>query len=134
MGIALYVFLGWLNVVLLAVMTSPFWLRFLNNRFFHLRGGTYGKTVKVLRTIHKPLGGAILIIALLHGYLALGALRLHTGVFVWLSIFTMAVLGLSFYLTKKRSLFVWHRRIALVVLFFLLVHLFFPSALYYLMN
>jgi len=130
----MYVFFGWLNIALIAVMTSPFWLRFLNDRTLHLKGGAYGKTIKFLRTIHKPLGVVILIIALVHGYLALGAFRLHTGLLLWLSVFITAVLGISFYFTRKKALFLWHRRMVLVVLFFLLVHLIFPSAVYYLLN
>ncbi len=130
----MYVFLGLLNIVLLAVMTSPFWLRFLNDHTLHLKGGRFGKVIKFLRAIHKPLGVVILIVAAIHGYLALGTIRLHTGILVFLAILVTATLGGSFYLLKKRSLFLWHRRMVLVVLFFLLIHLIFPSALYYLTN
>lgn len=130
----MYGFLGFLNIALLAVMTSPFWLRVLNDHSLHLKGGTYGKALKFLRMIHKPLGASILIIASIHGYLALGAIRLHTGVLLLLAILGTAILGFSFFLLKKRSLFVWHRRLVTVIIFFLLLHLLFPSALYYLMK
>lgn len=126
----MYVFLGWLNIGLLVVMTSPFWLRFLNERTLRLKGGVYGKTIKFLRTIHKPLGGAIIVIALIHAYLAWGILRLHTGFFVWFTVFATAVLGASFYYTKKKPLFVWHRRVVLLAILLLLVHLLFPNAVY----
>ncbi len=112
-------------------MTAPFWLRFLNTHTLRLKGGAYGKTIKFLRTIHKPLGAAILVIALVHAYLALGAFRLHTGSLLWLSIFVAAVLGFSFHITKKRPLFAWHRRAVLLAILLLLIHLIFPSALYY---
>jgi hypothetical protein len=130
----MYIFLGILNITLLAVMTSPLWLRVLNNNTLRLKGGTYGKVIKFLRAIHKPLGALILIIAAVHGYLALGVLRLHTGTILWLAIFITAGMGLSFYLFKKKSLFVWHKRMVLVVIVLLLVHLFFPNAVYYLMK
>ena len=129
-----YEFLGWFNVVLLSVMTAPYWLRFLNNRTLHLKGGAYAKTIKVLRAIHKPLGGFILLIALVHGYLAWGTLRLHTGTFLWLSVLITASLGLLFYLTKKKGLFIWHKRAVLLILAVLLIHLLFPSAVYYLLG
>lgn len=127
----MYIFLGWLNVGLLTVMTAPVWLRFLNRHTLRLKGGAYGKTIKFLRALHKPLGAAVIVIAVIHGYLALGALRLHTGTILWLSIFVAAVLGASFYYTKKRPLFLWHRRWVLLVLLLLLIHLLFPSAVYH---
>ncbi len=128
----MYRILGWLNAGLLLVMTAPFWLRFLNERLFHLKGGAYAKTIKALRTIHKPLGGAILLIGFIHGYLALGAFRPHTGALVALSILATAILGFLFYKLRKKGLFLWHRRSVLLIVLFLLIHLIFPSALYYL--
>jgi hypothetical protein len=126
----MYVFLGWLNIGLLVVMTSPFWLRFLNERTLRLKGGAYGKSIRFLRAIHKPLGVAIIVIALIHAYLAWGTLRLHTGFILWLSVFVAALLGASFYYIKKKPLFVWHRRVVLLAFLLLLVHLLFPSAVY----
>lgn len=129
----MYVFLGWLNVFLFVVMTAPFWLRFLNTHLLHMEKGTYFKVIKVLRAVHKPLGGVILAIALVHGYLALGGFRLHTGTLLWIATAVTAALGLSFYLFKKKALFVWHKRMALIVVCLVLVHLVFPSAVYYLL-
>lgn len=122
--------LGWFNVFLLTVMTAPYWLRFLNSHTLHLKGGAYGKTIKVLRAVHKPVGAAILLIAVLHGYLALGALRIHTGSILWTAVFLTAALGASFYLSKKRPLFQWHKRLAATAVTLLLIHLLFPSAVY----
>lgn len=130
----MYKILGIVNVVLLAVMTSPFWLRVLNDRLFHIKGEALGKGIKVLRKIHKPLGALIIVIAMIHGYLALGTIRLHTGLLVLVAILVTASLGGSFYLFKKRNLFLWHRRMVLIVILLLLLHLFFPSALYYILN
>lgn len=127
----LYVLLGWFNVVSLAVMTAPYWLRFLNSHTLRLKGGAYAKTIKVLRAVHKPLGVLILLNALVHGYLALGAFRLHTGTFLWFSILLTAALGLTFFLTKKKGVFLWHKRMVLVVIAVLLLHLLYPSAVYY---
>ena len=130
----MYVFLGWLNVGLLVVMTSPFWLRFLNSHTLRLKGGVYGKVIKFLRAIHKPLGVAVLVIAFIHAYLAWGTFRLHTGSILWLSVFIAAMLGASFYFAKKKLLFTWHRFAALLSLVLLLVHLLFPNAVYTLLR
>ena len=129
----MYVFLGWLNVALFAVMTAPLWLRFLNTHFFHAQGEGYVKAIKKLRAVHKPLGGVILIIAIVHGYLALGGLRLHTGTLLLIVTAVTAGLGLSFFIFKKKALFVWHRWMALVVVCFVLLHLIWPGAVYYLL-
>ena len=130
----MYAFLGWLNVAFLVIMMAPYWLRFLNKRVLHLKDGAYGKTVKVLRAIHKPLGLSILTIALLHGYLALGALRLHTGSILWMVLFITAAFGALFYFTKKKSLFAWHKGMVIGVILLLLLHLIYPSAVYYLLH
>lgn len=126
----MYDVLGWLNVGLIATMTAPYWLRELNKRTINLRGGYYAKLIKILRVIHKPLGLLIIIVAPIHGYLALGGLRLHTGSLVFAFVLLTGMLGLSFYLTKKKILFKWHKVFALTIFAFLGIHLLFPSALY----
>ena len=130
----MYVFLGWLNVALITVMTAPFWFRMLNNHTLRLRGGGYAKTIKVLRGMHKPLGALILLITLYHGYLALGALRLHTGTIAGTLVLITAILGSLFFMTKKKSFFLWHKRFAFLLVLLLLIHLLFPGAVYSLLH
>ncbi len=130
----MYAVLGWLNVGFIAVMTAPYWLRFINNHTLHLKGGLYAKTIKVLRTVHKPLGAAVLLIMLIHGYLALGALRLHTGTITGVLLLLTAMLGSVFFFTKKKAAFVWHKRMVGLLVIFIAIHLLFPSAVYYLLN
>jgi len=130
----MYSVLGWLNVVILGVILSPFALNFLNRKFFKTQNRLFRDTVKFLRRLHKPFGVAIAVLALVHGYLAMGGIRLHTGSLLYASIFVTALLGGSFYKLKKRSLFVWHKRMAFLSFLLLLLHLFYPSALFYLLN
>ena len=75
-----------------------------------------------------------MIIAPIHGYMALGAFKLHTGTLLYLSIIATAGLGGSFYKTKKKVFFTWHRRMAFVTVVMFLIHFFAPSAIYYLLN
>ncbi len=130
----MYSVLGWLNVVVLAVILSPYVLGFLNRKFFKTKSKGFRDAMKFLRRLHKPLGVTLAILALVHGYLAMGGFRLHTGSLLYLSIFITALLGGSFYRLKKRSLFTWHKRMALLSFLLLLLHLLYPSALYYLLN
>ena len=129
----MYAVIGWLNIAFFFVMTAPLWLRIINARTLKLKGGAYARLIKLLRQIHKPLGVLILLLALVHGYLALGALRLHSGSLVWLATAAAASLGLTYFFLKKKALLLWHRRMVLVILFFVLVHLLFPGVLYYLL-
>lgn len=130
----MYSTLGWLNIGFLVLMTAPYWLRLLNKHTLHLKGGAYAKTIKALRAIHKPLGLTVVVVMLVHGYLALGSLRLHTGTIVGVMLLITASLGGLFYFTKKRFAFTWHKRMALLLVVLLLIHLIFPSAVYYLFN
>lgn len=126
----LYLFLGWLNFSLFAVITSPFWIGFLNKRFFHTKSQKYQKFIRMLRQIHKPLGLALAGLSFVHGYLALGSIRPHTGILAALAVCAVVVLGIVFFRTKKRTVFLWHRGIALALFFLLMVHIIFPNALY----
>lgn len=75
-----------------------------------------------------------MIIAPIHGYMALGAFKLHTGTLLYLSIIATTGLGGSFYKTKKKVFFTWHRRMAFITVVMFLIHFFAPSAIYYLLN
>lgn len=114
-------FIGWLNIGLLVVMILPFLLRQFSTRVKKVKGKWYPKLNKFLRTIHKPLGIAIVLLSMLHGYLVFGGFRLHTGTLELFAIVIMAALGATFYFTKKKPFLVWHRwALALLVLMVLL--------------
>ena len=133
-GIINYSLIGWLSVCILGILIAPNILISLNKRFIKTKNKNYFKIIKFLRKLHKPLGLALLFMGLIHGYMALGTLKLHTGTLFYLSIIITAALGGSFYKTKNKLFFKWHKRMAFftVVLFFL--HYIAPSAIYYLIN
>jgi len=127
----MYHILGIVSVVLFITVTSPYWLRRLNQWFFHQKGGALMKWIKGLRVIHKPLGILLALMALFHGYLALGSLRLHTGSITWIMLLITVILGGWFYRKKKAAIFAWHKRAALTAAILMLIHLLIPNALYY---
>ena len=127
----MYRFLGWFNVAAFILMTSPYWLRMLNKYVLKWRGPRYSALIKGLRVLHKPLGIVFALTAPLHGFLALGAFRLHTGTILGILVLVTAVLGAFNFFLKKKGLLLWHRRAALLVFLLELFHLLFPSALYY---
>jgi len=115
-------FIGWLNIGLLVVMILPFLLRQFSTRVKKVKGKWYPKLNKFLRTIHKPLGIAIVLLSMLHGYLVFGGFRLHTGTLELFAIVIMAALGATFYFTKKKSFLVWHRWALVLLVLMVLLH------------
>lgn len=126
--------LGWINAIALTIVLAPFVLNFINRKAFKNKNLGIRKIVSSLRKFHKPLGIILMVTGLIHGYMALGTFRLHTGTILYLSIIITGALGGSFYRTKKRNFFVWHKRMAFLSVALLLLHYFYPSALYYLLN
>ena len=115
-------FIGWLNIGLLGVMILPFLLRQFNMRVHKIKGKWYPKLNKFLRTIHKPLGIAIVLLSMVHGYLVFGGFRLHTGTLELFAIVIMAALGATFYFTKKKPFLVWHRWALVLLVLMVLLH------------
>lgn len=125
----MYKVLGFINIALLVLVTAQYWVRRANQWFFHRKGPAFQKLMKVLRACHKPAAVALLISIGVHGWLALGALRLHTGTVAAASFLATALLGLLFYLLHKKGLLQWHRALALTSVLLVCVHLLFPSLL-----
>lgn len=91
------------------------------------------RLMKISQAVHKPFGICLLLITLAHGYLALGAPRLHTGTLVGTMVLITVVLGGAFFRTKKAVFFKWHKRAALIMVLLTLLHLIAPNILYYIM-
>ena len=130
----MYSILGWLNVVILGVLVSPFVLNYINKNILNSKSKSIKKIVKFLRNLHKPLCITLAVVAIVHGYLALGNIRLHTGTILYISIIITATFGGSFYKFRKKILFKMHKFFAGISLLLLLLHLIYPSAVYYLLN
>lgn len=130
----MYALLGWINVALFVTLLLPYLLRKLNQLAFGNKNKTIPVFLKQLRKVHKPLGVVLLISAAVHGYMALGAIRLHTGTVLFISLFFTAMLGGMFYRYKKKKLFFYHRALIALSAALLLVHLFFSSLIYQLFN
>jgi len=127
----MYAILGWILVAAVIIMAAPYWLR-IPARIFGIKGAGYKRLIKILRAVHKPLGAALVVIVVVHGFLALGVCRLHTGVIAGAFLIITAAFGGAFFIFKKKRLFMLHRLSALLLSIFVLVHLIFPSAVFYL--
>lgn len=124
----MYKLFGLINVILVILLTASYWVPRLNKHLLHLKSPAYYSFVRLLRRIHKPMGLALLLSAAVHGFLAPGGLRLHTGSVLFVIVFVTSLLGGSFFRLKKPELLKGHRLAALLVVLFLLLHLLFPNA------
>lgn len=127
-----YALLGWLSVIVFGVVLAPYVLNWFNRNYLKTKNKNFSKVLKFLRKLHKPFGIALIVLGIVHGFMALGSLRLHTGTLFYLAIVITGFLGGSFYRLKKRELFVWHKRAAALAFVLFLLHYFVPGALYYL--
>ncbi len=126
----LYAVLGWISVALAVIATAPWWLRMGNKYTFKTRDPRFMKFIKFLRPIHKAAGIGLAILAVVHGYLALGnRIRIHTGLLVYASFLLTAALGAVFYYKKDKHAFKGHKVMALVSILLFLLHLIRPWAL-----
>lgn len=127
----MYEVLGITSSVLFAIVMMPFLLRHYNRIFYKGKNSMITSWRKRFRKIHKPAGFGLAVIALIHGYLALGSIRLHTGTLAWIVSIAAVIPGVLFSIKKKAVFLVWHRRIALLAILFIALHLLVPGALYY---
>lgn len=126
----MYKVLGYLSIALVVLLTSPYWLRKINSWTLKTKDKRFLNGIKFLRKLHKPLGIVLGIIALWHGYLAWGALRLHTGVLAYAGFILTIGLGYLFYKKKDKRFFKGHKALALISIVLLIIHLLWPSALW----
>ncbi|NLY45195.1 MAG: hypothetical protein GX053_04300 [Tissierella sp.] len=115
-----YALLGRLSVIIFGVVLLPYVLNLINRKFFKTKNKSFFKVVKFLRKLHKPFGIALIVLGIVHGYMALRSFRLHTGSLFYIAILATGFLGGSFYRLKKKELFVWHKRLAAGALYYLL--------------
>jgi hypothetical protein len=124
----MYAILGWVNIAAIVVMTAPYWLRMISQYSFKNKNKQLLRFIKALRTVHKPLGLVLVASVIVHGILALGTLRLHTGTLAGIILIVTAALGGTFYLLKKKPVLIAHRTAASLLTLLVLIHLIFPSA------
>lgn len=125
-----YSILGGLSLALALLVTSPYWLRRINAWTFKTKSRRFLHLLQFLRTLHKPLGAALALIALIHGWLALSnRIRLHTGLLAYLGFLITAALGILHALLKNKTVFKAHKIAAFSSMLLLILHLVKPWAL-----
>lgn len=130
----MYKTLGIISLILVVLITAPYWLRLLNSLTLKTKDKRFFGLLKFLRKLHKPMGLLLAAIAVWHGYLAWGSLRPHTGMLAFLGFFITVILGGIHYKAKSKKIFKAHKVMALVSAALLALHLLWPGALWYLLR
>lgn len=119
--------LGSLSAILFLFLILPFVLNLINKRFYDYQNQNLMKWSKAIRKYHKQAGVLIAIVAITHGILMLGEFKLHTGFVLYIGILITAILGFSYYKSKNKSLYMWHKRMMFLDLILLIIHLTVPG-------
>lgn len=117
-------FIGWLNVVLLSISLLPFLLRRYRKYILKKPSKKLNAVLKPLSKIHPFIGITLMITGFLHGYMALGTIRLHTGYITWFLVLLLFAIRMWGNLSKNRYWLVLHRAVAFLLVFSLLLHIF----------
>jgi cytochrome b561 len=127
----MYKILGIINVILVVIITSPFWLRTLNKWTIKTKDKRFLDLIKFLRKLHKPFAILLALNILVHAYLALnGTFRLHTGLLAYIGFLLTVTVGGIYYKKKGKTLFKIHKTLALTSVVLVLIHLAWPEAIW----
>ena len=122
--------MGWMNLVLVVVMGIIYPVKKYATAMLQKVGKEKSKgsmkLYQLIRQIHPILGTIIVLLGLLHGYLAIGTMRLHTGLLIVIMIMLMGIVAifgpkLKVLRKKWRTL---HRSMGLFLFIFVIIHLF----------
>lgn len=118
--------LGWINLALITAMGLIYPLRMT---YLKTKDKKLLSLYKTMRVIHPLTGGVIILIGLIHGYMSLGTIRLHTGLLIVIVLLFMAGIALLGPRTKllKKNWRVVHRFMGLLLWSSILLHLFYRS-------
>jgi len=127
----MYIFLGWLNLVLLVIASLLFVVRRIFKNLSNKKSPFalfLRKIMPTLQKIHPIIGFSFIVIGIIHGYLALGVIVLHTGLLVWLTAVIMGTIvgvGKAFKI-KQQTWLKFHRPLAVLLWALFLLHYFNP--------
>ncbi|MBN2880379.1 MAG: hypothetical protein JXN65_12205 [Clostridia bacterium] len=118
----MYPVLGWINVGIVVILLIPFViLKGVKNKDSFLF-----KLKKFLSKFHRPLGALLVVSAVVHGYLALHKIALHTGTLVAVAALITMFVGGMFISMKKKPILTLHKVLGMVLVVLLVVHLVVP--------
>ncbi|MGO1469792.1 MAG: hypothetical protein ACTHW2_07200 [Tissierella sp.] len=124
----MYKFFGWINVIILLLLVLPCILNFYN-KLLKERSFKISVLILAFRKLHKKLGIFLLFMPLIHGYMALGEIKPHTGSILYLFILLTIIHGAIYSHFKNKFHFSLHKLLSIFSIFLFLLHFFYPWAL-----
>ncbi|QRN86190.1 hypothetical protein JR334_02910 [Clostridia bacterium] len=122
-------FLGWLNIVLILYLVSLFLIkRYISWKGRNITTSMKLITIKISR-FHKIAAMALLMLGLVHGYLAQGNQLIinHSGFLLWIIVLTTTVVGMINENTDNEKLRKLHVQYAFLLIVVLLYHYFYSG-------
>lgn len=118
--------LGWIIVSLVFIMGGIYPVKLYYSK---TKDKNLLKAYKKLRVLHPILGIVIIILGSIHGFLALGTIRLHTGTIVLSLIIIMALISLLGQRINKfkGSWRPYHRYVSLILWIAIFIHIFYRN-------
>ena len=121
----MYNVLGWINAMILLLLILPCILNFYN-KLLNKRSFKISLLLLAFKKLHKRLGILLLFMPLIHGYMALGEIKLHTGIILYLFILLTIIHGAIYSHFKKGFHLNLHKILAVFSIFIFAIHLFYP--------
>ncbi len=120
-------FLGWFNVVLIAVALSMVVLRRTNRYFYKNKNATLRKLSTYTSKLHPYIGMLVILTGFIHGTMALGTFRIHTGWITWVIICIMAVIAVVGKQLKVQNWVQFHRSLGILLILSIFLHIFYRN-------
>jgi hypothetical protein len=118
------VFLGFLTLFLLFLNVFLFFGKTINEYIFKGKSKLFKSFVQKSRNWHMYFAALLIIVAMIHGYIALGGrLIFHSGYVLFLSIVLAGIGGISFKLLKNKKILQTHKAFAVVSIVLLIWHI-----------
>ena len=118
--------LGWVNIGLIILMGTIYPIKKI---YIRSKSQRLLNVYRKVRLLHPILGLIVVTIGLIHGYLALGTLRLHTGSLLLTAIIVMGCVtsfGRRQIIFKKNWIMI-HRNLVPILFVLIIIHVFFRS-------
>ena len=118
------VILGFINVALLFLTIFLFLSKRINKYLFKNRSKLFQNFIKMSRNWHIYSAITLILMSLLHGYLALGGkIIFHSGYVLFISIIVASISGISFKILKNKNILQMHKTLTIIIILLLSWHI-----------
>lgn len=118
------VFLGFVNVALLFLTIFLFLSKKINKYLFKGKSKLFQTFIQMSHKWHIYSATLLIIVSLIHGYLALGGrIIFHSGYVLFISILFASIGGMSFKILKNKNILRMHKLFTVIITLLLIWHI-----------